>query len=219
MKATRPSRSSRLGVERLLLEIAGVVGPEADDLGLPVDPLGPLGVVAPEPGVLEATRRHHDAAHRGVGGRSLYEVEEIADMPARIGRQAIFHVSCAQTPLKCDVKNEHGSLQPLTQKHTNRSEQRFMQANPAATHRKNIRVAQVAPTIFPVPPKIHGGTERVIHDLSIALRDLGVEVTLLAPSDSATDVRRVGIWPSLFSLETTHGTVPPSIPPSSKPRA
>ncbi len=87
-----------------------------------------------------------------------------------------------------------------------------MQANPTAGRTKNIRVAQVAPTIFPVPPKDHGGTERVIHDLSIALQDLGVEVTLLAPSDSATEVPRVGIWPSLFSLEATHGSVPPSIP-------
>ncbi|WP_367171526.1 glycosyltransferase family 4 protein [uncultured Aureimonas sp.] len=110
------------------------------------------------------------------------------------------------------MKNEHGSLQPLTQNHSNRSEQRLMQANSTAKPGRNIRVAQVAPTIFPVPPKDHGGTERVIHDLSIALQDLGVEVTLLAPADSATDVPRVGIWPSLFSLEAKYGTVPPSIP-------
>ncbi|RIY02685.1 glycosyltransferase family 4 protein [Aureimonas flava] len=87
-----------------------------------------------------------------------------------------------------------------------------MQANSTADPKPSIRVAQVAPTIFPVPPKDHGGTERVIHDLSIALRDLGVEVTLFAPADSATDVPLVGIWPSLLSLEASHGQVPPSIP-------
>ncbi|KQT43230.1 glycosyl transferase family 1 [Aureimonas sp. Leaf454] len=75
-----------------------------------------------------------------------------------------------------------------------------------------LRVAQVAPTIFPVPPQDHGGTERVIHDLSVALVDMGVHVTLFAPSDSATNVTRVGLLPSLVSLEQTYGTVPPSIP-------
>jgi glycosyltransferase involved in cell wall biosynthesis len=75
-----------------------------------------------------------------------------------------------------------------------------------------IRVAQVAPVIFPVPPAHHGGTERVVHDLSVALRSLGAQVTLFAPSDSATDVLRVGMWPSLAALEAEHGRVPPSIP-------
>ncbi|MCO6049045.1 glycosyltransferase family 4 protein [Mesorhizobium sp. RP14(2022)] len=75
-----------------------------------------------------------------------------------------------------------------------------------------IRVAQVAPTIFPVPPADHGGTERVIHDLSVALKRQGVNVTLLAPSDSAADVESVGDLPSLSFLEAKYGTVPPSIP-------
>ncbi|WP_091864458.1 glycosyltransferase family 4 protein [Methylobacterium brachiatum] len=75
-----------------------------------------------------------------------------------------------------------------------------------------IRVAQVAPNIFPVPPNHHGGTERVVHDLSTALRSLGVEVTLFAPSDSATDLPRVGDYPSLAALEQRHGRVAPGVP-------
>lgn len=75
-----------------------------------------------------------------------------------------------------------------------------------------IRVAQVAPNIFPVPPEHHGGTERVIHDLSSALRSLGVEVTLFAPSDSATDLPRVGDHLSLAALERRHGRVAPGVP-------
>ena len=75
-----------------------------------------------------------------------------------------------------------------------------------------IRVAQVAPNIFPVPPNHHGGTERVVHDLSTALRSLGVEVTLFAPSDSATDLPRVGEYPSLSALELRHGRVAPGVP-------
>ncbi|WP_312797512.1 glycosyltransferase family 4 protein [Tianweitania sp.] len=77
---------------------------------------------------------------------------------------------------------------------------------------KPLRVAQVAPTIFPVPPKDHGGTERIINDLSVALTRLGVNVTLLAPSDSTVEVKRVGLLPSLSFLEAKQGSVPPSIP-------
>lgn len=75
-----------------------------------------------------------------------------------------------------------------------------------------IRVAQVAPNIFPTPPEHHGGTERVVHDLSIALRNLGVEVTLFAPCDSATDLPRVGDYPSLAALEAREGRVAPGVP-------
>lgn len=77
---------------------------------------------------------------------------------------------------------------------------------------KPLRVAQIAPTIFPVPPSDHGGTERMIHDLSLALARQGVEVTLFAPSDSTTQVARVGELPSLRALEEKHGSVPPSMP-------
>ncbi|MGU3537971.1 glycosyltransferase family 4 protein [Methylobacterium sp. A54F] len=75
-----------------------------------------------------------------------------------------------------------------------------------------IRVAQVAPNIFPVPPKHHGGTERVIYDLCTALRSLNAEVTLFAPSDSATDLPCVGNHPSLSALETRYGRVAPGVP-------
>ncbi|MGU3388922.1 Glycosyltransferase involved in cell wall bisynthesis [Methylobacterium sp. UNC300MFChir4.1] len=75
-----------------------------------------------------------------------------------------------------------------------------------------LRVAQVAPNIFPVPPDHHGGTERVVHDLGTALRSLGVELTLFASSDSATDLPRVGDYPSLAALERQYGRVAPGVP-------
>jgi glycosyltransferase involved in cell wall biosynthesis len=89
-----------------------------------------------------------------------------------------------------------------------------------------LRVAQVAPVIFPVPPADHGGTERVVHDLCAALRGMGVEVTLFASSDSATDAPgdaaprpiagglggRIGDLPSLAALERAHGRVAPGVP-------
>jgi len=84
----------------------------------------------------------------------------------------------------------------------------------ASTHHTSspLRVAQVAPGIFPVPPRDHGGTERVIGDLCVSLKQAGVEVTLFAPSDSAAPVPQVGKLPSLLSLENKYGSVPPSIP-------
>ncbi|WP_185984779.1 glycosyltransferase family 4 protein [Aureimonas mangrovi] len=80
------------------------------------------------------------------------------------------------------------------------------------THSAPLRVAQIAPSIFPVPPTDHGGTERVVHDLCTALLRAGVDVTLFAPSDSATNVFRIGALPSLAALEKEHGTVPPGVP-------
>jgi len=51
-----------------------------------------------------------------------------------------------------------------------------------------------------------------VHDLSTALRSLGVHVTLFAPSDSATDLPLVGDHPSLFALEQRFGRVAPGVP-------
>lgn len=75
-----------------------------------------------------------------------------------------------------------------------------------------LRVAQIAPNIFPVPPQHHGGTERIVHDLSVALQKIGVDVTLFASCDSVTDLPRVGDHPSLAALERRFGRVAPGVP-------
>jgi len=54
-----------------------------------------------------------------------------------------------------------------------------------------MRIAQVAPIFESVPPKLYGGTERVVHFLTEALVDLGHEVTLFASGDSG-NVRKIG---------------------------
>ncbi|MCK5930938.1 MAG: glycosyltransferase family 4 protein [Fulvimarina manganoxydans] len=77
---------------------------------------------------------------------------------------------------------------------------------------KTLRVAQVAPNIFPTPPGLSGGTERVVHDLCKALGSLDIDVTLFAPSDSRCDTARIGSLPSLAALKDRYGTLPPSIP-------
>src|SRR3954469_21856359 len=54
-----------------------------------------------------------------------------------------------------------------------------------------MRIAQIAPLAEAVPPKLYGGTERVIWWLTEALVDLGHDVTLFATADSLTSARLV----------------------------
>ena len=48
-----------------------------------------------------------------------------------------------------------------------------------------MRIAQIAPLTEAVPPKLYGGTERVVHWLTEELVALGHDVTLFASGDSA----------------------------------
>jgi glycosyltransferase involved in cell wall biosynthesis len=54
-----------------------------------------------------------------------------------------------------------------------------------------VRIAQVAPLIEPVPPKLYGGTERVVSYLTEELVRQGHEVTLFASGDSETSAQLV----------------------------
>jgi len=54
-----------------------------------------------------------------------------------------------------------------------------------------LRIAQVAPLYESVPPKLYGGTERVVSYLTEALVEAGHDVTLFASGDSETSARLV----------------------------
>jgi glycosyltransferase involved in cell wall biosynthesis len=54
-----------------------------------------------------------------------------------------------------------------------------------------MRIAQVAPLFESVPPKLYGGTERVVSHLTEELVRQGHEVTLFASGDSETSARLV----------------------------
>lgn len=58
------------------------------------------------------------------------------------------------------------------------------------SHRR-LRIAQLAPLAEAVPPKLYGGTERVVSWLTEALVRRGHEVTLFASGDSRTDAELV----------------------------
>ena len=49
-----------------------------------------------------------------------------------------------------------------------------------------MKIAHVAPLYESVPPRLYGGTERIVSYLTEALVDLGHEVTLFASGDSQT---------------------------------
>ena len=53
----------------------------------------------------------------------------------------------------------------------------------------HMRIAQVAPLHESVPPKLYGGTERIVSYLTEALVELGHDVTLYASGDSRTKAR------------------------------
>ncbi len=63
-----------------------------------------------------------------------------------------------------------------------------------------MRIAQIAPLIESVPPKLYGGTERVVAYLTEALIDLGHEVTLFASGDSSTRARLISTAPRALRL-------------------
>src|SRR5687768_2614878 len=52
--------------------------------------------------------------------------------------------------------------------------------------RGTMKIAQVAPLYEAVPPKLYGGTERIVAYLTDALVDLGHDVTLFACADART---------------------------------
>lgn len=54
-----------------------------------------------------------------------------------------------------------------------------------------MRIGVVSPLVESVPPKLYGGTERVVHYLVEELVRLGVDVTLFATGDSRTSARLV----------------------------
>jgi glycosyltransferase involved in cell wall biosynthesis len=64
-----------------------------------------------------------------------------------------------------------------------------------------MRIAQVAPLTEAVPPKLYGGTERVVHWLTEELVTLGHDVTLFASGDSQTSAKLEATWPKALRLD------------------
>jgi glycosyltransferase involved in cell wall biosynthesis len=66
-----------------------------------------------------------------------------------------------------------------------------------------MKIAQVAPLYESVPPRLYGGTERVVANLSDALVDLGHDVTLFSSADARTRARLVPVRDQAIRLDPT----------------
>jgi glycosyltransferase involved in cell wall biosynthesis len=66
---------------------------------------------------------------------------------------------------------------------------------------QEMRIAQIAPLSESVPPRLYGGTERIVSYLTEELVALGHEVTLFASGDSITSGRLVSCVPQALRLD------------------
>src|SRR3954452_4614747 len=64
-----------------------------------------------------------------------------------------------------------------------------------------MRIAQVAPLMESVPPKLYGGTERIVSYLTEELIKLGHDVTLFASGDSVTSAKLVSCTRTALRLD------------------
>jgi glycosyltransferase involved in cell wall biosynthesis len=73
-----------------------------------------------------------------------------------------------------------------------------------------VRIALVSTPFVPVPPRGYGGTELVVAELALALRERGIEVVVYATGDSrlhGTEVRSYfpeARWPPDPNVDATH---------------
>jgi glycosyltransferase involved in cell wall biosynthesis len=66
---------------------------------------------------------------------------------------------------------------------------------------KNMKIAQIAPLMESVPPRLYGGTERIVSYLTDELVRLGHDVTLFASADSITAAELVGCASTALRLD------------------
>lgn len=72
-----------------------------------------------------------------------------------------------------------------------------------------MKIAQIAPLMESVPPRLYGGTERIVSYLTEELVSLGHEVTLFASGDSITAANLVPCVPKALRLDASvRDTIP-----------
>ena len=65
-----------------------------------------------------------------------------------------------------------------------------------------MKIAQVSPLWESVPPKLYGGTERIVSYLTEELVRLGHDVTLFASGDSTSAAKLKAVTPEALRLST-----------------
>src|SRR5690349_18062113 len=72
-----------------------------------------------------------------------------------------------------------------------------------STFRCRMKIAQIAPLFESVPPRLYGGTERVVSYLTEELVRQGHDVTLFASADSVTTAELVPCSAAALRLDPT----------------
>jgi glycosyltransferase involved in cell wall biosynthesis len=70
-----------------------------------------------------------------------------------------------------------------------------------------VKIAQIAPLVESVPPRLYGGTERVVSWLTEELVRQGHQVTLFASGDSVTKAELVAIVKRALRLDGIHNSL------------
>jgi glycosyltransferase involved in cell wall biosynthesis len=70
-----------------------------------------------------------------------------------------------------------------------------------------VKIAQIAPLVESVPPKLYGGTERVVSWLTEELVRQGHDVTLFASGDSQTKAELAAVVPRGLRLDGIHNSL------------
>jgi glycosyltransferase involved in cell wall biosynthesis len=71
-----------------------------------------------------------------------------------------------------------------------------------------VKIAQIAPLVESVPPRLYGGTERVVSWLTEELVALGHDVTLFASGDSQTAAQLFPVVPRALRLDGINNSLP-----------
>jgi len=71
-----------------------------------------------------------------------------------------------------------------------------------------VKIAQIAPLVESVPPRLYGGTERVVSWLTEELVAQGHDVTLFASGDSRTSAKLEPVVPRALRLDGIHNSTP-----------
>ena len=79
-----------------------------------------------------------------------------------------------------------------------------------------MRIVQIAPDVYPIPPIGYGGIEKVVYDLTEELVKRGHEVYVYAPKESSTSAKLIpyqhtGIWQFRRWVNRVGNTLPENI--------
>jgi len=83
--------------------------------------------------------------------------------------------------------------------------------NSAHVRGEPLRIAVVSPLYESVPPRLYGGTERVVSFLTEELVRMGHDVTLFASADSRTAARLVPMVPKALRLAGSRDPIAPHV--------